>query len=152
MIYVLNVSKNGHFLNPPTQSYAYVIYEWSLNQLHNTANSCQHLNFGLSWLELAWLGAKFKGKTLYFITIFFILHILGINWYMPIPSHSTVRSHRILMPLPYLPNFWEERPLTPNPNPEAAQAPKVSAALFLSWTKMVAKAVPVNQSIYLCLI
>ena len=22
----------------------------SRNQLHNTANSCQHLNFGLSWL------------------------------------------------------------------------------------------------------
>ena len=31
MIYVLIVSKNGHFLNPPTQSYAYVIYEWSLH-------------------------------------------------------------------------------------------------------------------------
>ena len=28
---VLNLSKNWHFLNPPTQSYAYVIYEWSLS-------------------------------------------------------------------------------------------------------------------------
>ena len=29
MIYVLIVSKKYHFLNPPTQSHAYVIYEWS---------------------------------------------------------------------------------------------------------------------------
>ena len=30
MIYVLIVSNNCHFLNPNTQSFAYVIYEWSL--------------------------------------------------------------------------------------------------------------------------
>ena len=28
---VLNVSKNGCCLNPPTQSYADVIYEWSMD-------------------------------------------------------------------------------------------------------------------------
>ena len=42
----------------------------SRNQLHNTANRCQHLNFGF---ELAWLGAKCKGKTLLVIEIFFAL-------------------------------------------------------------------------------
>ena len=41
----------------------------SRNHLHNTANSCQHLNFGVSWL-----GAKCKGKTLLVIEIFFALH------------------------------------------------------------------------------
>jgi hypothetical protein len=29
-LYVLIVSKNGHFLNPPIQSNDYVIFEWSL--------------------------------------------------------------------------------------------------------------------------
>ena len=32
-LYVLIVSKNGHFLNPPTQSHDYVIFEWSLTKL-----------------------------------------------------------------------------------------------------------------------
>jgi hypothetical protein len=44
----------------------------SRNQLHNTANSFQHLNFGLSWP--GYLGAKCKGKTLLVIEIFFALH------------------------------------------------------------------------------
>ena len=30
MYILLNVSKTGHFLDPPTQSFADVIYEWSL--------------------------------------------------------------------------------------------------------------------------
>ena len=34
-LFVLIVSKNGQFLNPPTQSSAYVIYEWSLRDLIN---------------------------------------------------------------------------------------------------------------------
>ena len=73
----------------------------SRKQLHNTANSCQHLNFGLidlvEWchgvfltisrdmfkntllapirkVHLAWLRAKCKGKTLLTIEIFFALH------------------------------------------------------------------------------
>ena len=37
----------------------------SRNQLHNTANGCQILNFGLE---------KCKGKTLLVIEIFFTLH------------------------------------------------------------------------------
>ena len=32
-IWVLLVSKKGRFLNPPIQSNAYVIYEWSLSEL-----------------------------------------------------------------------------------------------------------------------
>ena len=34
MIYLQIVSKNGHFLNTPTQSYANVIYEWPLRLLY----------------------------------------------------------------------------------------------------------------------
>ena len=38
----------------------------SRNQLHNTANGCQILNFGLSW---PWLWEKCKGKTLLVVEI-----------------------------------------------------------------------------------
>ena len=44
----------------------------SRNQLHNTVNSGQHLNFGLSWPD--YLGEKCKGKTLLVIEISFTLH------------------------------------------------------------------------------
>ena len=36
------VSKNGHFLNQPTQSYAYVINEWSLTECLNLKNTDQY--------------------------------------------------------------------------------------------------------------
>ena len=32
-LYVLIVRKKSHFLNPPTQSYDYVIFEWSLSNI-----------------------------------------------------------------------------------------------------------------------
>ena len=44
----------------------------SWNQFHNTANS--YVSTFEFWLELAWLGAKCKGKTLLVIEIFFALH------------------------------------------------------------------------------
>ena len=65
----------------------------SRNQLHNIANSCHHLNE--FWLELAWLGAKCKGKTLLVIEIFFALHIDCTALYQP--SIITQYSKQIMI-------------------------------------------------------
>ena len=45
----------------------------SRNQIHNTYCKLQ-LSTVEFWLQLAWLGAKCKGKTLLVIEIFFALH------------------------------------------------------------------------------
>ena len=48
------------------------IYYLSRNQ--STSQYCKQLSTFEYWLELAWLGAKCKGKTLLVIEIFFTLH------------------------------------------------------------------------------
>ena len=50
-IHLLSVSKNGQFLNPPTQSSAdmYVIFEWSLSDHAN--NDCPDKNYVLYFFE-----------------------------------------------------------------------------------------------------
>lgn len=51
MIYALMVSKDCHFLNPPNQSSAYVIYEWAPTALCSATTRKIVATKALTWLN-----------------------------------------------------------------------------------------------------